>query len=170
MNHFEIKLALRVSDIIQSSSKWVFISGSRQMEGRNTHGMDHQSNSSFAAPPNIQLATKVVYRGCVGSHAVIAQPSAKVTADPSRRQIVVTWWKSISGSGSRLMTFDGIYCYLSLPPPPHPPYTCVNDMTWSKSGKSKWQFIIFGYFTTRVTLLGKDRFVDIMHLTVLLTP
>ena len=91
MNHFEIKLALRVSDIIQSSSKWVFISGSRQMEGRNTHGMDHQSNSSFAAPPNIQLATKVIKRGCVGSHAVIAQPSAKVTADPSRRQIVVTW-------------------------------------------------------------------------------
>ena len=101
--------------MISSSSEWVFISG-LAADGRQTHPgrTDHQSNSSFAAPPNMRSSAKVIGRGCVDLHAGIARPSLDVTAHPSWRQIVVTWWKSISGSGSGLMTFDGIYCYLRL--------------------------------------------------------
>ena len=62
----------------------------------------------------MRSSAKVIGRGCVDLHAGIARLSLDVTAHPSWRQIVVTWWKSISGSGSGLMTFDGIYCYLRL--------------------------------------------------------
>ena len=58
MNHFEIKLALRVSDIIQSSSKWVFISGSRQMEGRNTHGDGPSVKFFLCGTPKYTVSNK----------------------------------------------------------------------------------------------------------------